>query len=544
MRILSKKILLQVLSIVMIFTNVGIVETKEKNIYAQEISTDATDVLFIGNSMTYYNTLCEVVEGIAKKKGHNINCSEVTLGGSTLKYHMQAEDTLNAIKKGGYEVVILQDIVGTFNGNDLMEGANTLVPIIRKYNPGVQIVFYEPWPVKPTLDGEFNLTSYFTENYIKTAKKHNAMLAPAGEAFYDIYVNSGLDFYCLDEKHPQPLGTFISAATIYYTLFNEEYVDFASDDQTFLDKLINDNVAYTEEGKQETYSLEILNLIMERGHYYAKAVKEAVAGNGEYISIAGKYKDPDEGQNPNNLPIVTGKVVKDDFFTSKQGNIAIGKNIYASDEKQKAANAVDGNLSTRWETAYCDPQWIYVDLESVENIKTIGFMWEGAYASKYYIQISDDAKTWNTVAVVKATSKKTERITLDKTYAARYVRMYGTKRGTSYGYSIWEMAVWGPEQAFVTVKNTKIKSALKKKKSKIAKVVLKKVKGATRYQIKIAKNKKFKNSKIKTYKKNIIRIKKLKRNTKYYIKARAYKKVNGKIYYSKWTNRKIIKMKK
>ncbi len=539
MRNLFKGILIVVLSIVITFANLG-------NISAVQEQTEETtpiDILFIGNSMTYYNTLCDVVEGLAEKAGYVTNCTEVTVGGSTLKYHMNSETTLKVIKKGGYEVVILQDIVGSFNGDDLIEGANSLVPIIRKYNPDVQIVFYEPWPVKSTVKGEYNLTSYFTENYVKTAKTHNAMLAPAGETFYDIYVNHGLDFYCLDEKHPQPLGTFVSAATIYATLFDEEIILY-EEDQEWIDKVINENVAYTEEGKRETYNLDTLNLILERGRYYANSVKDAVAGNGEYISIAGKYKDPDEGQNPNNLPIITGQTVHNKFFAKKEGNLALGCKAYGTTEKKVADFVVDGNLSTRWESEFCDPQGICVDLGSSKQIKTVGFMWEAAYAKKYYIQISNDGINWSTVAVVSASYKKTEKITLDKTYKARYVRMFGTKRGTSYGYSIWEMAVWGPEQAFVTVNNTKIRSAVKKKKSRTAKVVLRKVKEATRYQILIANNKKFKKSRIKTYKKNVITIKKLRKNTKYYIKARVYKKVNGKKYYSKWTGRKMIKMKK
>ena len=36
------------------------------------------DVLFIGNSMTYYNNLHKMVEGIASKRGHDINCTAVT----------------------------------------------------------------------------------------------------------------------------------------------------------------------------------------------------------------------------------------------------------------------------------------------------------------------------------------------------------------------------------------------------------------------------------------------------------------------------------
>lgn len=94
---------------------------------------------------------------------------------------------------------------------------------------------------------------YFTHSYIHTAKSFGATLAPEGESFYELYKDNGLDYYCGDIKHPQPLGTFTSASTIYYALYPEEKYDaFTEKDQAYLDNLINTNVAYTNEGKQET----------------------------------------------------------------------------------------------------------------------------------------------------------------------------------------------------------------------------------------------------------------------------------------------------
>ena len=75
-----------------------------------------------------------------------------------------------------------------------------------------------------------------------------------------------------------------------------------------MDNLINTNVAYTNEGKQETYSLETLNLIFSLGYKYAHAVIPAVRGN---------YNDPDEGLNPDGL-----KAVKEN--KSKESSIRSG----------------------------------------------------------------------------------------------------------------------------------------------------------------------------------------------------------------------------
>lgn len=531
---------------------IGAISSKSGTMsYLVKAEETQKDVLFIGNSMTYYNTLCNVVQGIATHKGHNIKCSAATNGGKNLIYNAKADNVVNAIKKGGYEVVVLQDIVGSFDSDRLMEGARDIISVIKKYNPDAQIIFYEPWPIQSTLTGKYSMLPYFTDGYVQAAKKFQAQLAPVGETFYDIYVSHGLNYYCKDGKHPQPLGTFTAAATIYYTLYNEVFESFSETDQMYLDQLINNNVAFTTEGKKNTYPLNTLNLIMERSYYYANVVKEALTdktGNLKYTSVAGEYIDPDVGMNPNNLTAVTGTETDKMFFQKSKGNLAVGCKAYASNEVQAAKNATDGNEKTRWETEYFNPQWIYVDLGVQTEIRTVGFIWEGAYASRYYIQISDNAEQWETVAYVTARSKKTVRIVLDKTYKTRYVRMYGTRRGTNYGYSLYEMGIWKDGTSFVIPKikvlKTKVKSAVKKKKAKKAQIRLKKIKGVTGYQIEIGITKKLRKSRKISFKKSTFIVKKLRAKKQYYIKARAYKVVDGVRHYSKWTKIKKIKMKK
>ena len=91
----------------------------------------------------------------------------------------------------------------------------------------------------------------------------------------------------------------------------------------------------------------------------------------------------------------------------------------------------------------------------------------------------------------------------------------------------------------VKVPKVKIKKATKKISAKKLKVTLKTAKGVKGYQVMISTSKKFKKAKVKNYKKAKFTIKKLKANKKYFIRVRAYKVVNGKVYYGKWSNRKV-----
>ena len=106
-----------------------------------------------------------------------------------------------------------------------------------------------------------------------------------------------------------------------------------------------------------------------------------------------------------------------------------------------ASNAVDGNTSTRWSSAFSDPQWLQVDLGASASITQVVLQWETAYATAFQIQTSADGTNWT--SIYSTTTGTGGAQTLNITGAGRYVRMYGTARATPYGYSLWEFQVYG-----------------------------------------------------------------------------------------------------
>jgi Domain of unknown function (DUF1996)/F5/8 type C domain len=106
-----------------------------------------------------------------------------------------------------------------------------------------------------------------------------------------------------------------------------------------------------------------------------------------------------------------------------------------------AAAAVDGNPATRWGSAWADPQWIRVDLGATATITSVVVQWEAAYASAYQIQTSPDGNAWTTVLSKTNGAGGTETLSLSG--SGRFVRLYGTQRGTGYGYSLYEFKVYG-----------------------------------------------------------------------------------------------------
>ena len=130
--------------------------------------------------------------------------------------------------------------------------------------------------------------------------------------------------------------------------------------------------------------------------------------------------------------------------TAPPVNLALNKPVTVSSTQSgyPGSNAVDGNTATRWSSASSDPQWIYVDLLTNYNISEVDLYWEAAYATSFQIQVSPDAANWTTIYNTTSGIGGTQYLT-GLSGTGRYVRMYGTARGTIYGYSLWEFQVFG-----------------------------------------------------------------------------------------------------
>jgi len=108
-----------------------------------------------------------------------------------------------------------------------------------------------------------------------------------------------------------------------------------------------------------------------------------------------------------------------------------------------AADAVDGDVTTRWSSAFSDPQWLQVDLGTSSSIDQVVLNWQN-YATAYQIQVSQDGENWTTIYSTTTGTGGTNGVeTLSVSGTGRYVRMYGTARENGYGYSLWEFQVFG-----------------------------------------------------------------------------------------------------
>jgi beta-glucosidase len=128
-------------------------------------------------------------------------------------------------------------------------------------------------------------------------------------------------------------------------------------------------------------------------------------------------------------------------------NIAISEASSASSLESSsypASAAFDGDPTTRWSSAFSDPQWSEIDLGSVQSIARVRLIWENAFALSYSLQLSSDNSAWT--SVYTTTNSPGSISDLAAVGSARYVRMYATQRATQYGDSLWEFEVYPTPQ--------------------------------------------------------------------------------------------------
>ncbi|MFV2105231.1 protein kinase domain-containing protein [Micromonospora sp. LOL_015] len=124
-------------------------------------------------------------------------------------------------------------------------------------------------------------------------------------------------------------------------------------------------------------------------------------------------------------------------------NLALGRPVSASSAEgavQAAANAVDGDLATRWGSAFSDVQWLTVDLGGQWQIHEIVLRWERSYAVSYRVEVSLDGDSWTTVYST-ASGQGGDAVIAAGGTPGRFVRMYATRRSGDYGYSLYEVEV-------------------------------------------------------------------------------------------------------
>ena len=141
--------------------------------------------------------------------------------------------------------------------------------------------------------------------------------------------------------------------------------------------------------------------------------------------------------------------------SSMFAGVAISNNIAlqagATASSGTASSAIDGNIGTRWESTHAAPdtehlEWIQLSLDQYYSLSEIVILWEGANADVYSVEVSSDNTNWTEAYAI---TERTEGDDLKDTITlnnvdAKYIKINCNHRQlNNYGYSIWEIEVYG-----------------------------------------------------------------------------------------------------
>ena len=104
----------------------------------------------------------------------------------------------------------------------------------------------------------------------------------------------------------------------------------------------------------------------------------------------------------------------------------------------------DGDLKSRWESEQGnDNEWIMYDFGAKTMVNGMQITWENAAAAEFAIELSDDAKTFYQARYIVGSTGGTQQF-MNLNSNARYIRIRGVKRTTTFGYSIYETTFESP----------------------------------------------------------------------------------------------------
>lgn len=216
------------------------------------------NVLFIGNSITYFNDMPELFKSISISKGKNVDVTSHTVGGAGFLNHVNDAALFQKIRSKNYKYVVMQPGTGESAGvsNPVIltaERGRIIRDSIKKYSPCSKIFLYEiPYGVPAQNDYAtyFAYQKIIKDSITKMSNLMQVEMIPAGEAARAHYtVTQDLALHgSYNDIHPGLQGSYLVASTIYATIFQTSV--FPS---TFYGGLAQDKAEYYQQIAVNTF---------------------------------------------------------------------------------------------------------------------------------------------------------------------------------------------------------------------------------------------------------------------------------------------------
>lgn len=226
--------------------------------FSQDKKNETVEVLFVGNSFTYFWNMPQMVNAMGKLGNDSFETYQSTVGGSTFKQHYNREKgtrTRDYLDSKKWDYVILQDhsLGSVEEPEDFIFYGTNLVNEVRIKN-AIPILFltwaYHSNPLNQPI---------ISEKYSELAKKLNVPYIPVGEIFMKAReLRPDLNMY-FDDRHPSSDASYLIALIFYKALTGKTVSD------------IPDRLTSIDENGENIILSFVLN---ETGNFFRQLVNE------------------------------------------------------------------------------------------------------------------------------------------------------------------------------------------------------------------------------------------------------------------------------
>jgi hypothetical protein len=176
-------------------------------------------ILFVGNSLTYYNDLPSLVSQIAKEDGVEISYKTIALPNFSIDDHLAGESIPSAFSKDKFDFLIAQQGPSSLPEAQEMLKASAIKLSKICASHKTRLALYMVWP---EMSRGFAREDVIV-SYTNAAKASNALLCPAGVAWKKAM---SLPLYGPDGFHPGIHGSVLAALTIYASIAQKKDLNF------------------------------------------------------------------------------------------------------------------------------------------------------------------------------------------------------------------------------------------------------------------------------------------------------------------------------
>ena len=179
-------------------------------------SLSTLKVLFIGNSFTARNDVPGLIAGLAEAQDLRLDHRLISRGGASLRMHWNKGVAPQAIRRGGYDYVVLQEqsTLPVKNRTRMHENIRLFHEVIRA--AGAQTALYLTWARQHVPEAQ----AAITEAYTTIGQEIGATVVPVGIAWQQFLSKHDRPaLHDTDRSHPTLAGSYLAACVFFAVLF-------------------------------------------------------------------------------------------------------------------------------------------------------------------------------------------------------------------------------------------------------------------------------------------------------------------------------------